>query len=194
MNPRKEVIIRDVATVKHEPSACGRILPLSSADDFKEVNLAIAEINTPTIPHFHKERTEFYFVLDGEGKLIAGLKTSHKIKKGVLVIIPPNTVHYTIPRIPLKVMTISTPAWTKEDEHIIHNISEIEWIKLDYSDFREKYELISEFLSREGIDFKEGISKEEEEMLDIERQSLVLRIGLNKMSIAELRKFMSLAH
>ncbi len=190
---KEEVVIRDASVIKPEKSACGKIFPLSSADDFNEVNLAIAEINAPTIPHFHKKRTEFYFVLNGEGKLIiAGSRTPHKMKKEVLVIIPPNIVHYTIPRTPLKVMTVSTPAWTKEDEHIIHNISESEWVKLDYSEFREKYELISEFLSREGMDFEEGMSKEEEKTLDIERQSLVLRIGLNKMSIAELRNFLSL--
>lgn len=187
---RREVTIRDIATVQPEQSACGRILPLSSVDDFKKVNLAIAEINAPTIPHFHKKITEFYFVLDGEGKLVAGSKTPYKIKKGVLAIIPSNTVHYTIPRTQLKVMTVATPAWTKEDEYTIYDTHKSKWSKFDYSGFQEKYELISEFLSREDMDFEKKMNEKEKKALDAERQSLVLKIGLNKMSIAELRDFL----
>jgi hypothetical protein len=55
------------------------------------------------------------------------------------------------------------------------------------SEFQEKFELIDELLSRINMGFEEGMTREEREALDIERQSLVLRAGWNSMSIEELR-------
>ena len=58
------------------------------------------------------------------------------------------------------------------------------------SEFKERNDLIQEFLKREGLDFRKGMSRKEREKLDMERQSLVLRVGLNKMSVKELRHFL----
>ncbi len=55
------------------------------------------------------------------------------------------------------------------------------------SEFQEKFELIDELLSRADMGFEEGMTREEREALDMERQSLVLRAEWNNMSIEELR-------
>ena len=58
------------------------------------------------------------------------------------------------------------------------------------SEFKEKSDLIQEFLKKEGLDFREDMTREERERLDVERQMLVLRVGLNKMSVKELKNFL----
>ena len=58
------------------------------------------------------------------------------------------------------------------------------------SEFKEKNDLIQEFLKREGLDFKKGMSRKEREAFNVERQSLVLRVGLNQMSVKELKHFL----
>ena len=54
----------------------------------------------------------------------------------------------------------------------------------------KKVELIEEFLTRERLSFKKRMSKEQREELDVERQALVLRLGLNQMSVKGLKKFL----
>jgi|GEM_PF-5479661 len=60
----------------------------------------------------------------------------------------------------------------------------------DYFPAKKKW-LIEEFLKREGLSFEENMLREERESLDTERQMLVLRMGLNKMTIQELQKFLN---
>ena len=57
--------------------------------------------------------------------------------------------------------------------------------------FAEKAGLIQDLLVKEGLGFKPGMTRQEREDLDVDRQSLVLRLGWNKLSMAELRVFSS---
>lgn len=58
------------------------------------------------------------------------------------------------------------------------------------NEFKEKNDLIQEFLKRKRLEFRKGMSREEREALDVERQMLVLRLGLNQMSVEELKNFL----
>lgn len=54
----------------------------------------------------------------------------------------------------------------------------------------KKVELIQEFLTGEGLNFEKGMNRKEREELDVERQALVLRLGLNRMSVKKLKQFL----
>jgi hypothetical protein len=56
------------------------------------------------------------------------------------------------------------------------------------SEFEERAQLIDRLLAKEGLEFREGMTREEREALDVERQSLVLRLGANSWPIEDLRK------
>lgn len=58
------------------------------------------------------------------------------------------------------------------------------------SEFKEKYDLINELLTRMDLDFESDMTREEREALDVERQTFVLRAGWNKLSIAELKELL----
>ena len=58
--------------------------------------------------------------------------------------------------------------------------------------FAEKAGLIQDLLVKEGLGFRPNMSRGERENLDVDRQSLVLRLGWNKLSMAELRVLLKL--
>ena len=182
----KEVITIKLQDIKAISDVCGQIRVLSSKEDFKKASVAHATMKGPTEPHFHKVLTEFYYVLEGKGKVIVGRKL-YPIQPGTLIIIPPPLAHYTIPQSKVKVLAFAAPAWSKEDQYIINeSVSPVA-----YSPFQEKSELIYEILRRADLDFEEGMTREEREALDIERQTFVLRVGYNQMSCEELRKLLT---
>ncbi len=179
-------IVRKLDSIKSIQDVCGEIKALSTKRDFIEASLAMAIIKSPTIPHYHKRITEFYYVINGVGKLIVGRNT-HNIKSRMLIIIPPLLVHYTIPRSKkIKVLAFAAPAWSEEDEFIAKENN----VFADFSEYKEKSELIYEILSRADMDFEFGMNRKEKEALDIERQMFVLRAGYNNMSISELRRLL----
>ncbi len=61
----------------------------------------------------------------------------------------------------------------------------------EVSEFKEKSDLINELLSRMDLNFEPDMTREDREALDVERQMLVLRIGWNNMSIAELKELLA---
>lgn len=58
------------------------------------------------------------------------------------------------------------------------------------SDLEEKNDLIQELLRRSGLEFEEGMSREDREALDRERHTVVLRVGWNKMSVRNLKQLL----
>lgn len=183
MTPKTE-IVRHHSEIPPIADVCGQIRALSSRDDFQEANVVVATMKAPTIPHYHREATEFYFVLSGKGRLIVG-RNVYEITNWMLVIIPSNTVHYTIPSLRTEILAFSVPAWREEDQFPLEGTTDA---IAGYSSFQEKAELIEEILRREGLEFQEGMSRKEREDLDIERQGFVLGARLNLMSIPELRE------
>lgn len=178
-------IIRRLDNIKSVQDVCGMISVLSNKDDFKKASVALAMMIGPTIPHYHRRITEFYYVLKGKGKLITGRNT-HQVAEGALIIIFPHTCHYTIPREEMGVLAFAVPAWTEKDQFILKEND----VVADYSEYKEKSELIYEILSRADMDFEPGMNRKEKEALDMERQMFVMRAGYNKMSIPKLRKLL----
>lgn len=180
----KEEIVRHFNDVQVIKDVCGELRVLSTIVDFELASLAVATIYNPSIPHYHTSITEFYFVWDGTGRIIVG-REHYEIATGTMIIIPPNRVHYTIPRKVMKVLAFSVPAWFKEDQIIIENEDEV---AAHYSAHKEKLQLIEELLIRSDLGFTEKMDLDERETLDSKRQQLILKVGWNKMSIPELRR------
>lgn len=73
----------------------------------------LVEISKESRPHYHKNMTEIYYVLEGVGHLeIDGDKIP--LKPGVSVLIPPNTLHRAVGE--LKIINVPIPAFDSTDE------------------------------------------------------------------------------
>lgn len=75
--------------------------------DMREVKVAL--------PHYHKNgETEIYFVIQGTGLTVVGGEEV-LLEKGSVVVTPPNTTHFTIPKSDLVMMVINTPNFNAEN-------------------------------------------------------------------------------
>ena len=54
-------------------------------------------------------------------------------------------------------------------------------------EFKEKNDLIQGLLERADLGFEEGMTREDREDRDLERQMFVLQLGYNAMTVEELR-------
>jgi mannose-6-phosphate isomerase-like protein (cupin superfamily) len=187
LGKEKNGIVRYLKQIPIVKGTCGETQVLSTEEDFEQGNVSIVMIIGPTLPHFHKKTTEFYFIEKGSGRLVIGEET-HEIKNGMIAIIPPNTAHYIIPREVIKVLVFSVPCWRQDDLFELEHKN----MAVDYSLFKEKFELIDEILLRAGLYFTENMSREERDSIDLERQKLVLQAGYNKMSFPELRELLKI--
>lgn len=66
-------------------------------------------------PHYHKNgETEIYFVIQGTGLTVVGGEEI-ELKKGSVVVTPPNTTHFTIPKNDLVMLVINLPKFNKDN-------------------------------------------------------------------------------
>ena len=130
-------IVRYIENIEAVENVCGELRIFSTAKDFKMANVAMATMTGPSVPHYHKVLTEFYFIMSGCGRLIVA-QNVFEIQYRSLVIIPPNYAHSAIPRKKLTVLAFSVPAWTEDDEFVI----EEGFAEAGYSFMTEKYTLL----------------------------------------------------
>lgn len=107
-------LIRHEDEVPDEPSTCGHRYRLISRED-KDAGVA-AWAHTVDIDgakeHYHKQGTELYYVLEGEGAIrLDGVE--HPIRKGSLVHIPPDVVHGAVGK--MRVLVIGIPDIAEDD-------------------------------------------------------------------------------
>ena len=107
-------IIRHEDEVPSEPSTCGYRYRLISRED-KDAGVA-AWAHAVDIDgakeHYHKQGTELYYVLEGEGAIrLDGVE--HPIRKGSFVHIPPGVVHGAVGR--MRVLVIGIPDIAEAD-------------------------------------------------------------------------------
>lgn len=102
--------------VDPKQTGCGLIYELSNPIDRPHESFAIADMRSIkcTEPHYHREETEIYFVLQGHGIVVVGDK-EEKVQKGSVIVTPPHNVHYTIPRENLVLAVINTPPFKVEN-------------------------------------------------------------------------------
>jgi mannose-6-phosphate isomerase-like protein (cupin superfamily) len=107
----------DVQRLGLEPkkTGCGPVyefgnpIPERSPEEF-----AIADMRKVLVaePHYHPNgETEIYIVLSGLGKVVVGGREID-VRKGSVVVTPPDTTHFTIPKENLVLAVINTPSFS----------------------------------------------------------------------------------
>ncbi len=94
---------------------CGLIYELQNPIHRQNESFAIADMRNLSYaePHFDRE-IEVYFVLQGRGLVVVGDK-QNDVEKGSVIVIPPNTAHFTIPEENLVLAVVNTPPFKPEN-------------------------------------------------------------------------------
>jgi len=90
---------------------CGPVYEPASPLDRPNESFAIADMRKIKVaePHYHANgETEVYFIISGSGTTVVGGEEL-LIKAGDVVVTPPETAHFTIPKENLVMVVINTP-------------------------------------------------------------------------------------
>ncbi len=88
---RTEQIARDLDAVTPIPCPCGFSRRIITVADDAVVGFHVTDIGDAAA-HFHRRTTEIYYVLEGEGRLLAG-GSAFDVAPGTAAYIPPGCVH-----------------------------------------------------------------------------------------------------
>lgn len=97
--------------IKPKIGGCGKVYEIPMPLGRTHESFAIADMRSLKFaePHYHTNgETEIYFVLQGTGLNVVGTK-EQAIEKGSVIVIPPDTAHFTIPETDLVLALVNTP-------------------------------------------------------------------------------------
>lgn len=111
-------IIRKKDQKEIESTTCGNLLEVVNHKDVP-ISISISENIKPTKGHYHKELTEFYWVLEGKIKVNVvknGQSKVHTIESGDLLILERDEYHEIVEASKAnKVAVMCYPRWSAED-------------------------------------------------------------------------------
>lgn len=113
MTLTSKCIRRDPADVEPWAETCGNIRCLIEASDGAAGEVHRVEIEDARL-HYHERTDEFYYVIDGQGKMILD-ENEIELHTGVVVYIPRGVKHKAIGK--LTVLTVCIPAGVLDDIH-----------------------------------------------------------------------------
>lgn len=102
-----------VKGVEPKQTACGPVYEPPSPLPERTETFAVSDMRQVKVatPHYHKNgETEIYFIIQGSGLTVVGGEEI-QIKKGSVVVTPPNTAHFTIPEEDLVMVVINMPSF-----------------------------------------------------------------------------------
>lgn len=102
-----------VKGVEPKQTQCGPVYEPPSPLPERTETFAISDMRGVKVayPHYHTNgETEIYFVVQGSGLTVVGSEET-PIKKGSVVVTPPNTTHFTIPDKDLVMVVINSPSF-----------------------------------------------------------------------------------
>jgi len=108
--------VRKLSSVKPIGMLCGKAFEISEAKDFANMSIAVVEVlDAPT--HYHKKMMEFYYILEGKGRVKLNGKL-YSVEKDTTVLIEPLVKHSltSAAKSPIKLIAITTPAFDSKDE------------------------------------------------------------------------------
>ncbi len=108
---------KEVGRKQPKITQCGPVYELESPFPKHFGSYAISDMREVDVayPHYHKGReTEIYFVIQGTGLTVVGGQEI-ELEKGSVVVTPPNTTHFTIPKDDLVMLVINTPKFNKDN-------------------------------------------------------------------------------
>lgn len=108
-----QLLIRHERDAASERSTCGLRYRLISREDqaFAAAWAHAVDIDGAKL-HYHKESTELYYVLEGEGSVMLD-GAEHPVHKGSLIQIPPGVVHGARGR--MRVLVVGIPHMRDDD-------------------------------------------------------------------------------
>lgn len=107
-----DYIYRSLETSPSVPCPCGTSTRIITRRDTPIANLHVTDI-TDSRKHYHKEVTEFYFILEGAGWMELG-DDMVELKPGVAVMIPAGMPHRAWGQ--LRCLIFGVPACKHDDE------------------------------------------------------------------------------
>ena len=108
----KNYIIRKLSEVEEDRSTCGFRKRLITREDTVVASISYLNISHAQ-KHYHKETSEFYYVVRGSGVMELNDERS-EISEGVTVFIPPGVRHRVTGDV--ETLVICIPAFKKEDQ------------------------------------------------------------------------------
>jgi mannose-6-phosphate isomerase-like protein (cupin superfamily) len=102
---------RDPADVTPWTETCGQIRPLIEAADEAAAEVHYVEIDHAKL-HYHQRTDEFYYIIDGQGKMILD-EEEIELYRGVVVYVPRGVKHKAVGK--LTVLTICIPRGVLDD-------------------------------------------------------------------------------
>jgi len=107
-------VVKRVSEAPTVPCLCGESTrPLTSADT-PTCSLHVTSIKD-SILHYHRETTEVYYILEGEGRMQLNDDVVDVIP-GLVILIEPGTRHRVISTAGIRTIVFSIPAFHAEDE------------------------------------------------------------------------------
>jgi len=106
-----------VEGVAPKQTQCGPVYEPPSPLPERSETFAISDMRNVKVayPHYHQNgETEIYFVIQGTGLTVVGGEEL-QLEKGSVVVTPPHTTHFTIPKDNLVMMVINTPNFNAEN-------------------------------------------------------------------------------
>jgi len=107
-----DYICRTLESSPSIPCPCGVSTRIITRADTPVANVHVTSI-TDSSKHYHKEVTEFYYIIEGKGKMELG-KDTVDLRPGVTILIPPGLPHRAYGDV--KCLIVGVPAWKHDDE------------------------------------------------------------------------------
>ncbi len=102
-----------MADVPPVPCPCGQARRAFTDHPAQTASMHVTDIKTDSQTHYHKRMTEFYYVLEGQGKIELDGE-SLPIKPGSAIMIRPGCRHRAVGQ--LKILILPVPAFDPHDE------------------------------------------------------------------------------
>ncbi len=126
-----------VENVTPKQTYCGPIYEPTSPLHRPNESFAISDMRNVKVaePHYHMGgETEVYFVLSGSGLTVVGGEEL-QVRAGDVIVTPPETAHFTIPKENLVMLVINTPPFNPENN--IHVDETKPEIKYDHEQYKK---------------------------------------------------------
>ena len=111
----KGYVVRRVSEAPTVPCPCGQSTrPLTSADT-PTCSLHVTFI-TDSVRHYHRESTEIYYILEGQGKMELN-DDEVAIEPGMVILIEPGTRHRVMSAEGIRTIVFTVPPFRANDEY-----------------------------------------------------------------------------
>lgn len=113
MTVQAHYLRRDPAAVEPWAETCGSIRCLVEESDGAAAEVHYVEIHDAKL-HYHERTDEFYYIIDGQGKMILD-DDEIEVHKGLVVYVPRGVKHKAVGN--LTVLTVCIPRGVLSDVH-----------------------------------------------------------------------------